>query len=156
MRVVLDTSILAKALLKPRRSLPPEVYTRESNTHKKARLVVKLCDGHDVMFPRAGLVEIASVLKRNGHGAVILKVIESISISYTIVDEDEIFENALEVASLTGASGFDTYFIALAKSTDALLITDDVKMSKHALAVGINVLLLREASEERIREVLKP
>ena len=156
MRVILDTSVLAKALLLPRRGLPEDVYQRELETHRKAKLVVKLCDNHEVSLPRAGLVEIASVLRRNGHRDVIPQVVESISISYSILGEDEIFEEALDVASLTGASGFDTSFIALAKLMGGLLITDDVKMAKHAESIGVTPLLLRETTEEHLRDVLSP
>ncbi|WP_167910492.1 antitoxin family protein [Thermococcus sp. Bubb.Bath] len=65
MRVVLDTSVIAKALLKPRKSLPKEIFERESETHRKSKLIIHLCDSHDVALPKAGLVEVASVLKRN-------------------------------------------------------------------------------------------
>ena len=73
-----------------------------------------------------------------------------------ILGEDEIFEEALDVASLTGASGFDTSFIALAKLMGGLLITDDVKMAKHAESIGVTPLLLRETTEEHLRDVLSP
>ncbi|WP_456424013.1 PIN domain-containing protein [Thermococcus sp.] len=154
MKVVLDTSVIAKALMKPRRSLPKDILERELETHGKARLVVKLCDSHDVFIPRAGLVEIASVLRGNGHTKVIQAVIESLSVSYEIVHEELIFETALDVASRTGASGFDTYFIALALLKDALLITDDIKMFKHSKGLGIGVVLLREASKEELKKLL--
>ncbi|NJE30360.1 PIN domain-containing protein [Thermococcus sp. 18S1] len=156
MKVVLDTSVIAKALMKPRRSLPQNVLERELKTHEKARLVVKLCDSHDVSIPLAGLVEVASVLRRNGHSKVIHTVIESLSVSYEIVQEELIFETALDVASQTGASGFDTYFIALALLKDALLITDDLKMFKHSTDIGIKSVLLRDTTIEDLQELLKP
>ena len=105
MKVVLDTSVIVKALLRPRRSLPQKVLERENRTHEKARLVVHLCDDHEVLLPKACLVEVASVLKRNGHGDVILDILESLSLSYNLVPEEMIFEEAINVASKTGASG---------------------------------------------------
>ncbi len=37
-----------------------------------------------------------------------------------------------------------------------LLITDDVKMAKHAESIGVTPLLLRETTEEHLRDVLSP
>ncbi|ASJ03425.1 hypothetical protein A3L09_09210 [Thermococcus profundus] len=85
MRVVLDTSVIAKALLRPRKSLPKEIFERESETHRKSKLIIHLCDSHNVALPKAGLVEVASVLKRNGHERVIPQVLESLSISYEVL-----------------------------------------------------------------------
>ena len=155
MKVILDTSVIVKALLRPRRSLPQEVLERENQTHEKARLVVHLCDDHEVLLPKACLVEVASVLKRNGHGDVIPDILESLSLSYNLVPEETIFEEAIDVASKTGASGFDCYFMALALVEGALLITDDVKMAFHARNLGIKTLLLRETSGEEIQVLLQ-
>ena len=155
MKVVLDTSVIAKALLRPRRGLPKEVLKRETETHEKAKLVIHLCDEHEVLLPKAGIVEVASVLKRNGHGDVIPDVVESLSLSYNLVPEEPIFEEAIDVASETGASGFDCYFMALALMEGALLITDDVKMAFHAKRLGIEILLLRDAEREEIQTLLR-
>ena len=154
MKVVLDTSVIAKALLRPRRSLPKEVLERENKTHEKAKLVVHLCDDHEVLLPKACLVEVASVLRRNGHRDVIPEVVESLSLSYTIVPEESLFETAVEVASETGAAGFDCYFMALAMIENALLITDDEKMALHSRKMGIETLLLRETEKEELQSML--
>ena len=107
-----------------------------------------------MILPRAGLVEVASVLKRNGHGRVIPQVLESFSISYSFISEEEFFEKAIEVASKTGAAGFDCYFMALSMLKGALLITDDEKMAYHARSLGIQSLFVREMSEEEITDLL--
>ena len=156
MKVVLDTSVIAKALMKPRKSLPKEVFKREIETHRKAKLIIRICDYHEVLLPRAGLVEVASVLKRNGHERLIPQILESLSLSYAIIPEGEFFEDAIEVASRTGAAGFDCYFMALALGQHALLITDDVKMERHAKSLGIRSLLVRALNEDEITEVLSP
>lgn len=41
-RVVLDTSIIVKAVLKPGKWLPRSVYERELETHRKSRLLIRL------------------------------------------------------------------------------------------------------------------
>jgi len=45
------------------------------------------------------------------------------------VYEEEIRDHVIETALSTGSSGFDTYFIAIAKLYNATLITDDEPMS---------------------------
>jgi predicted nucleic acid-binding protein len=50
---------------------------------------------------------------------------------------------AWDVALDTGCSGFDSYFIALAKREDAILFTDDSGMHQHAKEVDVNSILIR-------------
>ena len=63
--------------------------------------------------------------------------------SYNTAEEDAIFHIAWNVALETGCSGFDSYFIALAKREDATLFTDDSGMHHHAEEVGVNSILVR-------------
>jgi predicted nucleic acid-binding protein len=69
--------------------------------------------------------------------------IKGILKSYYIADEESLFNIAWDVALETGCSGFDSYFIALAKREDAMLLTDDSGMHHHADEVGINSILIR-------------
>ena len=50
---------------------------------------------------------------------------------------------AWDVALETGCSGFDSYFIALAKREDAILFTDDSGMHQHANEADVNSILIR-------------
>jgi len=43
-RVVLDTSIIVKAVLKPGKWLPRSVYERELETHRKSRLLIRVVE----------------------------------------------------------------------------------------------------------------
>jgi len=155
--VVLDTSVVAKSILEPPRSLPPHVYRREAETRGKIRVILEILEdrGYTVYFPRAGLVEVAAVLKRGGLSReAITGIVESIEETFVVVDEDIVYKKALEVAIERAPSGFDTYFIALAALTDSMLITDDKSMAGHAEALGIEAVLVREAGLEQIREKL--
>jgi len=155
--VVLDTSIVVKSVLEPPRSLPPKVYKREVETRRKIHVILEILEsrGYTVYFPRAGIVEIASVLKRSGLDKQdIMKLLESIEETFIVVDEDLIYSRALEIAMDRAPSGFDTYFIALAAITNSVLITDDKPMADHAKSLGIEVILVREESLEHIREKL--
>lgn len=65
-RVVLDTSVIVKAILKPGRWLPKDVYEREVETYRKSRLLIRLLrEKHaEVLIPFVALVEVAGVLTR--------------------------------------------------------------------------------------------
>jgi uncharacterized protein with PIN domain len=69
----------------------------------------------------------------------------------------ELFANELLIFEYekTGCSGFDSYFIALAKREDAFLFTADYGMHRHAEESGVNSILIRnhdiKTLERRLR-----
>jgi len=152
--VVLDTSVIVKAVLKPGKRLPRSVYERELETHRKSRLLIRLLNekGVELLIPFAALVEVAGVLTRLASRDLAMKVIESLRTTKRcrIVYEDEIRDYAIEMALSTGSSGFDVYSIATAKLYNAVLITDDEAMSIQAERVGVNTILVRKASTEEL------
>jgi predicted nucleic acid-binding protein len=155
-KVVLDTSIIVKSLLYPRKSLPEDIYDREIKTHKKCRHLIKFLNskGIETYLPKVSLVEVVSVLKRHGYPRIALQVLESLSDSYNFIPEDDIFEYCIDIALKTGTSGFDCYFIATSLMLNAILITDDEKMSKHASSIGLTSILVREMEFEKIEQIL--
>ena len=156
--VVLDSSVLVKSILRPGRWLSEEVYSRELETHHKARILVKALKSSDtiVLIPYPVIVEVAAVTSRLAGKELAEKVVESLKTTknYIIVYEEEYRDEALKVALQTGSSGFDAYIIALAWDRDALLITDDEPMSKHAETLGVRVVLLRNTNVEDITKQL--
>ena len=99
--VVHDTSVVVKSVLEPSRILPPSVYEREVETRRKINVILEILEarGYTVYFPRAGIVEVASVLKRSGLDKQnIMKLIESIEETFIVVDESVIYGRALETA----------------------------------------------------------
>ena len=156
--VVLDSSVIIKSLLKPGRWLPGEVYKRELETHYKARTLVKTLKSNNitVLLPYPVIVEVGAVIARLASRELAGRVVESLRTTknYIVVYEEEYRDKALKVALLTGSSGFDAYIIGLAWSRDALLITDDEPMSKHAEALGVKVVLLRRTNVEDIMKQL--
>ena len=66
--VVLDTSVIVKSILKPSMHLPRHVYRREVETRRKIHAILEILESQSyaVYFPRAGIVEVAAVLKRVG------------------------------------------------------------------------------------------
>jgi len=144
-RVVLDTSILLKSIFKPHRSLSFEAYSRELATHEKCKVLIKFIEERDVEVhvPKVCVVETAAVAKRLAGRALAERASKGIMKSYNIAEEEAIFNIAWDVALETGCSGFDSYFIALAKREDAILLTDDSGMHHHAEEVGVDSILVR-------------
>ncbi len=154
-KVVLDTSVIVKAVLKPSRWLPKNIYEREVETHEKSRLLIRLVKQKriEVFIPFVALVEIAGVLTRLASSSLAREVVESLKTSenYHIVYEEEIRDHAIKIALEVGSSGFDTYFIAVAKKFNAMLITDDEPMAIYAKHLSIDTILIRRISIEELR-----
>ncbi|OYT47828.1 MAG: VapC toxin family PIN domain ribonuclease [Desulfurococcales archaeon ex4484_42] len=154
-KVVLDTSVIVKAVLKPSRWLPRDIYEREVETHEKSRLLIRLVkEKHvEVFIPFVALVEVAGVLTRLASSSLAREIVESLKTSenYHIVHEEEIRDHTIEIALEVGSSGFDTYFIAIAKMFNAVLITDDEPMAIHAKRLGVDTILIRKISTEELR-----
>ncbi len=126
--IVVDTSVVAKYFTSPPRSLKPLIYKREMDTRSKIELIIEIIElcGFIVYYPRSGIVELASVLKRAEFPREdILKIVNTIQDTFTIVDEKVIYPEALEIAIEEAPSGFDAYFLALSQITNSILITDD-------------------------------
>ncbi len=153
-RVVLDTSVIVKAVLKPGRWLPRDLYERELETHRKSRLLARLLreKGIEVLIPFAALVEVAGVLTRMVSKTLAEEVVESLKATenYRVVYEEEIRDHVIRIALELGSSGFDTYFISIAKLYNAVLITDDEPMAMHAERLGVKTILLRRVSREEL------
>jgi len=158
-KVVLDSSVIVKSILKPGRWLPNAVYERELETHRKAKTLVKILRSSPAtaLIPYPVLVEVAAVITRLAGRKLAEKVVESLRTTknYAIVHEEDYRDKALQVALKTGSSGFDAYILALAWDRDALLITDDEPMSKHAETLGVHVALLRYASLEDLIQKIR-
>ena len=156
--IVLDTSVIAKFFTSPPRSLQPAIYKREVETRKKIDLIMEIIEKCDfiVYYPRSGIVELASVLKRAGFNREeILKIVNTIHEDFTVIDEKIIYPKALDIAIERAPSGFDTYFLTLSQITNSILITDDKSMASHGDNIGIAVLFVREATLNEIKELLK-
>ncbi len=126
-RCVLDTSVIVKSIFKPLKSLSSELYKREAETHEKCRFIIKRIEekNTEIYIPKVCVVEVAAVVKRLADRKLAKKISKGAFDSYEVVDEAFLFDSAWVVATDTGCSGFDSYFIALARIKDAVLLTDD-------------------------------
>lgn len=94
------------------------------------------------------------MVKRLADRGFAVRISTSVLESYEVVDEAVLFDAAWGIALDTGCSGFDSYFIALAKLKNAALLTDDRKMYYHAGEVGVDSVLIRALALEDIAKKL--
>jgi predicted nucleic acid-binding protein len=143
---VFDTSVIIKSIFKPSKSLSSENYKREIETHEKCRVIIKELEEREVevYIPKVCVVETAAVVKRLADKDFAIKISKGVLDSYEVVGEVLLFDSAWTIAMDTGCSGFDSYFIALAKMKNAVLLTDDGKMHFHAKEVGGDSVLIRK------------
>ena len=156
-RIVLDTSVLVKSIFKPLRSLSADAYSRELETHEKCKALMKLIEEQDVEVhvPKVCVVETAAVARRLASKTLAARASNGIMKSYNIADEEAIFNTAWDLALETGCSGFDSYFIALARRADAMLFTDDSGMHHHAEEAGIISILIRSSDLRTLERQLE-
>ncbi|RLG77903.1 MAG: hypothetical protein DRO12_00985 [Thermoprotei archaeon] len=110
-------------------------------------------EAYEVLIPFVAFVEVACVLTRLTSSSLAREVVESLrtSESYRIVYEEEIRDSVIDVALEVGSTGFDTYFIAVAKKFNTMLVTDDEPMAIHAKRLGIDTVLVRKTSFDELR-----
>lgn len=156
-KAVLDTTVIVKGALTPYKSLPEEIYSRELGTHQKCRLLLNILDESsvEVFIPKVCVIETAAVLKRLANRDLAAKLSRGLMRAYDLVGEPDIFESAWRVALDRGSTGFDTYFLALARMKDALLFTDDNGMSHHARGYGVNSILIRELQIDELKALFE-
>ncbi|HQI54311.1 MAG TPA: hypothetical protein PLM15_02780 [Methanothrix soehngenii] len=83
------------------------------------------------------------------------RVSDGIMKSYNLAGEEAIFNTAWDLALETGCSGFDSYFIAMARRVDALLFTDDSGMHHHAKEAGVRTILIRSSDLQTLERKLE-
>lgn len=147
MNKTLDTTAIIKGILEPRRKKKDAIFEEQMRIYRIASSIMDdIYGGKDELFiPTISVVEIAAVTSRltgdKNTGSETAAFIRSIS---SIVNEAVILDDAVSIAAETKISGFDSIFIACAKATNSILVTDDKKMHEAALKAGVSSRLLRE------------
>ena len=115
---------------------------------RNARAIIRALEESElnIYVPKVCVVETAAVVTRLADKKFALKISKGVLYSYEVLDEPFLFDSAWAVAMGTGCSGFDSYFIALARINGAVLLTDDKGMHFHAKKVGVDSILIRETN----------
>ncbi|MFZ2456824.1 MAG: type II toxin-antitoxin system VapC family toxin [Candidatus Altiarchaeia archaeon] len=100
----------------------------------------------DLYIPVVAVIEIAAVASRlTGSKAVGISTANfAEDLDAEIIDEKTLLSECVDVAAQTKASGFDSVFIACAKTLGMPLITDDKGMYDAAIRIGVKAELLRD------------
>ncbi len=147
MNVTLDTTVLAKGIFPPMRRKKDAFYEEQLRLHTAAKSIIRKIEGKEsaINVPSVAIVEIAAVGARlTGKDERGMQASNYVRELGNILYDAELLDESVRIASKTKASGFDCVFIACAKLTDSVLITDDKGMYETAVKIGVPAKLLRD------------
>ncbi len=126
MPIVVDTSVFIDLILE-----------YDENRTQKAEKTLMLIQERSfkIVNPVIFKVEIAGVLSRNLPENRVELIVKDILHDVELTPNPDDF--AFEIAMKTGSRASDAYFIATAKLTDSILITNDRIMTNNARRAGI-------------------
>jgi len=144
--VTLDTSVIVKALVPPRRRKRDELYEAQLDLHLRSReFFLKIESGeYSNHIPIIALIETACVVSRLSDEARADLALDFLSRNSRFYSDGYLLERSIEIGIETKASGFDVLFMACAEKTNSKLITDDRKMQERANDYGLDVIFLRD------------
>ncbi len=96
-------------------------------------------------------IELAGTLSRRFKKDDVLNFIDEVLTKVSLVDNPE--ELAFQIALNTGCRAIDAYFIATAKLTHSILITNDKVMAKNAKKAGVEAYYLIEEFDKAINRI---
>ena len=141
--IVIDSSVLID-----------RIFEKDVTRSNKAKEILKLVKGLKVFAPKILLIEFMSVAKRLGMNISKLDVFR-LTADFILLGEDIIFHEALKIAEYIHPRAADAYFIAAAKLTNSILITNDKVMAKNAEKAGVESYYLIEEFDKVVERVKK-
>ncbi len=139
--IVIDTSVFIDY-----------VFEEDATRKGMAKEILKLVKGLKVFAPRILLIEFVAVARRLGLAISKLDVIR-LTADFVLLSEDVIFDEALKIAETVHPRATDAYFIATAKLTNSILITNDRIMANNAKKYGIGAYYLIEEFDKAVNRI---
>ncbi|MDI6884884.1 MAG: type II toxin-antitoxin system VapC family toxin [archaeon] len=144
--VTLDTSVLADLFLPV-----------EEGRKVKAKGIIEIVEEREIEIynPKIFIIEFLSILRRFLSKEMVETALQ-ISRSINLLDESEIFEIARALSLEVHPRAIDAYFIATAKLSDSILISNDKTMVNNSRETGIEAYYLiteHDKVVERLREI---
>ena len=102
--------------------------------------------------PRILLIEFVAVARRLGMAISKLDVVR-LTADFVLLSEDTIFDEAFKIAERVHPRAADAYFIATAKITNSILITNDKVMAKNAKKANIEAYYLIEEFDKAVNGI---
>jgi len=138
--IVIDTSVWVDLFI-------PKDKARSSLAEKAFEVIEGR--GIEIYEPKLFVVEFISIMKRLVGDKIPVDVFDKIN----LLDEAAIFETAKDIALKTHPRAADAYFIATAKLTNSILITNDRVMVNSAKKYGIECYYLIEEFDKAIERI---
>jgi predicted nucleic acid-binding protein len=145
-KVTVDTSVIVKGLVPPRRRKRDEFYEHQLSLHLRSReILLQIESGeYENHLPIIALIETACVVSRLSDEVRADLALDFVGKNSKLYSDGYLIERAIEIGLKTKASGFDVLFMACAEKSNSKLITDDRKMREKASDYGLDVLFLRD------------
>lgn len=129
----------------------------EEGRKVKAKEIIEIVEEREIEIynPRIFIIEFLSILRRFLSKEMVETALQ-ISRTINLLGESEIFEIARELSLEVHPRAIDAYFIATAKLTDSILISNDKTMVNNSREAGIEAYyLIKEYAGvvERLREL---
>ncbi|WP_290598014.1 MULTISPECIES: type II toxin-antitoxin system VapC family toxin [unclassified Archaeoglobus] len=141
MSLVVDTSLFADLVFK--------------FNEKRTRIAEEVLSAvSDIVNPRLFKVEIAGILARRLSAQQVEQIVSEIMEDVKLIDNPD--ELAFQIAAETGSRAADAYFIATAKLTNSILLTNDRIMALNAKKVGIEAYYLIEEFDAAMKRISEP
>lgn len=143
--VTLDTSVLADLFLPV-----------EEGRKVKAKEIIEIVEERElgIYNPKIFIIEFLSILRRFLSKELVENSLQ-LARNINFFEESEIFEIAKELSLDVHPRAIDAYFIATAKLTDSILVSNDKTMVNNSRESGIEAYYLIEEHDrviERLRE----
>ena len=139
--IVIDTSVLVDY-----------IFEEDVTRNNIAKETLKLVKGLRVFAPRILLIEFMAVARRLGMTISKFDVIR-LTADFVLLSEDKIFDEAFKIAECVHPRAADAYFIATAKLTNSILITNDRVMARNAKKAGIEAYYLIEDFDKAVKRL---
>ena len=105
----------------------------------------------EIYAPKLFVIEFTSMMRRLIGNMIPTSVFDKIN----LLDEAVIFETAKDVALKVHPRAADAYFIATAKLTNSILVTNDKIMANNAKNYGIEAYYLIEEFDNAVERLMR-
>lgn len=130
-----------------------DLFSSDSERKEKAEELLRFLEEKRVpiLEPFIFKIEFSALLSRQFKKDYVLKLVESVMDKVILLPNPD--RLALDVALDTGCRAVDSYFIALAKLTDFILVTNDKAMNNNAKKLNIKAYYLIEDFERATKQI---
>lgn len=147
-KLTIDSSVLIKALVPPKRRKQDGIYGSQLQLHATALKIFEdvVRKNISMYIPSVVLIEVGAVVSRLTNDETDARdAVEKVRLHASqILFDYDLLELTISTSIKTKASGFDNLILSCAISTGSAIITDDSKLHEIAIEYGLKSYLLRE------------